>query len=83
MYSVSKAAANHLARNLAVELGPRNITVNTVAPGFFPSKLADGLIGILGGEEKLKDENPRGRLGVPGDIAGAMLYLASPIASYV
>lgn len=34
MYSVSKAAAHHLSRNLAVELGPRNITTNTVAPGF-------------------------------------------------
>ncbi|KIV79095.1 hypothetical protein PV11_06681 [Exophiala sideris] len=40
MYSASRAAAHHLARNLAVELGPRNITTNTVAPGFFPSKLA-------------------------------------------
>ena len=40
MYSASKAAADHMARNLAVELGARNITTNTVKPGFFPSKLA-------------------------------------------
>lgn len=83
MYSASKAAATHLARNFAVELGPRNITTNTVAPGFFPSKLANGLIEILGGEEDLKKANPCGRLGQAGDIAGVMLYLASPIAAYV
>lgn len=83
MYSVSKAAAHHLARNLAVELGPRNITTNTVAPGFFPSKLANGLIEILGGEKQLKRNNPRGRLGVPEDIAGVMLFLASPAGNYM
>jgi NAD(P)-dependent dehydrogenase (short-subunit alcohol dehydrogenase family) len=83
MYSVSKAAAHHLTRNLAVELGPRHITVNTVAPGYFPSKLANGIIDILGGEEELSKENPRGRLGVAADIAGTMLFLASPVSNYM
>ncbi|EXJ85086.1 hypothetical protein A1O3_05761 [Capronia epimyces CBS 606.96] len=83
MYSASKAAAHHLARNLALELGPKNITANTVAPGFFPSKLANGLIDILGGERDLNRQNPRGRLGIPEDIAGVMLYLASPAAAYI
>jgi len=83
MYSASKAAAHHMARNLAVELGPRNITTNTVAPGFFPSKLANGLIEFLGGQDQLERENPRGRLGVPGDIAGVMIYLCSRAANYI
>jgi NAD(P)-dependent dehydrogenase (short-subunit alcohol dehydrogenase family) len=83
MYSVSKAAAHHLARQLAVELGPRNITTNTVAPGFFPSKLASGLIEKLGGRRELEARNPRKRLGEPEDIAGVMAYLASPAAAYV
>ncbi|KIW09234.1 uncharacterized protein PV09_00161 [Verruconis gallopava] len=83
MYSVSKAAAHHLTRNLAIELGPSNITCNTVAPGFFPSKLANGLIEILGGQKQLEHENPRRRLGEPEDIAGVMVYLASPAAAYV
>jgi NAD(P)-dependent dehydrogenase (short-subunit alcohol dehydrogenase family) len=83
MYSVSKAAAHHMSRQLALELGPRNITTNTVAPGFFPSKLANGLIEILGGEQELKDWNPRKRLGEPEDIVGVMVYLASPAAAYV
>ncbi|KIW10685.1 hypothetical protein PV08_11649 [Exophiala spinifera] len=83
MYSASKAAAHHLARNLAVELGPRNITTNTVAPGFFPSKLANGLIENLGGAEHIGSTNPRRRLGVPEDIAGVTLFLASPVAGYI
>ncbi|KAF2095600.1 NAD(P)-binding protein [Rhizodiscina lignyota] len=83
MYAVSKAAADHLGRQLAVELGPRNITTNVVAPGFFPSKLANGLIDILGGDAELKKNNPRGRLGEPRDISGTMLWLCSPAASYI
>ena len=83
MYSASKAAAHHLARNLAVELGPRNITTNAISPGFFPSKLANGLIEILGGHDELNRANPRRRLGEPTDIAGAMVYLCSPAAAYV
>jgi NAD(P)-dependent dehydrogenase (short-subunit alcohol dehydrogenase family) len=83
MYSVSKAAAHHLSRQLAVELGPRNITTNTVAPGFFPSKLANGLIELLGGQQELEEWNPRKRLGEAEDIAGVMIYLASPAGAYV
>ncbi|PGH11414.1 hypothetical protein AJ79_04915 [Helicocarpus griseus UAMH5409] len=83
MYSVSKAAAIHLAKNLAVELGPRNITTNAVSPGFFPSKLANGLIENLGGKDKLSADVPRGRLGEPEDIAGIMIYLCSPAGNYV
>ncbi|KAG9194052.1 NAD(P)-binding protein [Alternaria panax] len=83
MYSVSKAAAHHLSRQLAVELGPRNITTNTVAPGFFPSKLADGLIEMLGGQGELEQSNPRKRLGEPEDIAGVVVFLCSPAGSYI
>jgi NAD(P)-dependent dehydrogenase (short-subunit alcohol dehydrogenase family) len=83
MYSASKAAAHHLTRNFAMELGPRNITTNTVAPGFFPSKLASGLIDILGGEKELNESNPRGRLGEPEDIAGVMVFLCSPAGAYM
>lgn len=83
MYSVSKAAVTHLGRNLAVELAPRNITVNTVSPGFFPSKLANGLIENLGGQEAANKTNPRGRLGLPEDIAGVMVWLCGRGGGYV
>lgn len=83
MYSTSKAAVNHLARNLAVELGPRNITSNIIAPGFFPSKLAQGLINNLGGIEGLSKDNPMGRLGEAEDIAGVAVFLCSRAGGYV
>ena len=83
MYSASKAAATHLGKNLACELGPKHITTNIVAPGFFPSKLANGLMENLGGQDALSARNPRLRLGEPEDIAGVMVYLASRAANYV
>lgn len=73
----------HLGRQLAVELGPRNITTNVVAPGFFPSKLASGLIENLGGMREQEEVNPRKRLGQPEDIAGVMIYLCSPAGNYM
>ncbi|KAI1639735.1 hypothetical protein F4809DRAFT_594189, partial [Biscogniauxia mediterranea] len=82
-YSASKAAAIHLGRNLAVELAPRHIRVNSVCPGFFPSKMANGLLEMTGGLEAHARANPTGRLGVPDDIAGAVVYLCSRAGAYV
>jgi NAD(P)-dependent dehydrogenase (short-subunit alcohol dehydrogenase family) len=82
-YSASKAAVLHLGRNLAVELGPRHITVNSICPGFFPSKMANGLLELSGGANKIANNNPMGRLGKPEDIAGAVVYLASRAGSHV
>jgi NAD(P)-dependent dehydrogenase (short-subunit alcohol dehydrogenase family) len=82
-YSASKAAAIHLAKNLAVELGPRHILVNSIAPGFFPSKMANGLISLTGGFEALEAKNPSRRLGRPEDIAGLVVFLSSRAAGHV
>lgn len=82
-FHASLTDLQHLGRNLAIELGPRNITTNVVSPGFFPSKLASGLIDILGGTRELEEANPRKRLGQPDDIAGVMIYLCSPAGSYM
>lgn len=82
-YSASKAAAIHLAKNLAVALGPRHILVNAIAPGFFPSKMASGLIGLSGGEEALAASSPNKRLGKPEDIAGLVVFLSSRASSHI
>jgi len=73
----------HLTRNLAVELGPRHVLCNSIAPGFFPSKMASGLIELSGGTEAMAARNPNGRLGRPEDIAGAVVFLASRASSHV
>ncbi|SPQ21276.1 e3f90228-45da-4159-9dc7-a946738a9f95 [Thermothielavioides terrestris] len=82
-YSASKAAVIHLGRNLAVELGPRGVTVNSICPGFFPSKMSNGLLEIAGGAESMGKANPLRRLGRPEDIAGVVVYLTSRAGAYV
>lgn len=82
-YSASKAAVLHLARNLAVTLGPEGILVNSIAPGFFPTRMANGLMELSGGVEELAKANPNGRLGKPEDIAGAVVFLASRASEHV
>jgi NAD(P)-dependent dehydrogenase (short-subunit alcohol dehydrogenase family) len=82
-YSASKAAVIHLGRNLAVELGPRGITVNSICPGFFPSKMSNGLLELAGGVEQFERGNPMRRLGRSEDIAGVVVYLTSRAGGHV
>ena len=79
-YTASKAAVHHLTRHLAVELGPRQITVNAVAPGFFPSKMTDQLI-----EHRLAEiehNSLLGRVGKDEEMAGIAIYLCSRAGAY-
>ncbi|KAI9850817.1 MAG: hypothetical protein M1838_004970 [Thelocarpon superellum] len=82
-YSASKAAVIHLTKNLAVELGPRHILCNAIAPGFFPSKMANGLMEKSGGQAVMAAKNPSKRLGEPEDIAGTVVFLASRAGSHL
>lgn len=82
-YAASKAAVLHLARNLAIELGPRNILVNGIAPGFFMSKMAAVLMERSGGIDQLNKANPNGRVGKPEDIAAAVVFLSSRAGGHV
>ncbi len=75
-YHASKAAIAHLTKVLAFELGPMGIRVNCVAPG---ATLPDP--SLLPAE--LRAQIPLGRAGVPADLAGACVFLASPDASYI
>jgi len=76
-YSASKAAALHLTRNLALDLGPEGILVNSIAPGFFPTKMSNGLLDMAGGADVLAEMSPNKRLGNPEDIAAAIVYLCA------
>lgn len=80
-YAPSKAAVHHLTRVLAVKLGPRNITVNAVAPGPFPSQMTKWMLENF--QSQIEADCPLGRIGEPGDMAGVAIYLASRAAAYV
>jgi len=82
-YSASKAAVMHLARNLAVELGPRHILVNSIAPGLFPSKMTNELLEVSGGADSHGKQSPNGRLGHPEDVAGVVVFLCSRASNHV
>lgn len=72
-YSASKAGLHHLSRTMALALGPRGVTVNTLACGPFPSKMMRAVLDAAGAE--LAEANPVGRIGTPEDVAGACLFL--------
>lgn len=80
-YSASKAALHHMSRHMAVELGPRGITSNTLACGPFPSKMMAATLQNFGDE--IVGSNPLGRIGTPEDAAGACLFLASRAGAFV
>jgi len=80
-YCASKAGVSGMTRSLARELGSRNITVNCVAPGFIDTDMTKALDDKQ--KEGLVGSIPLGRLGIPADIAAAVVFLASPGAAYV
>ncbi|MBW8911951.1 MAG: SDR family oxidoreductase, partial [Sphingomonas sp.] len=80
-YAASKAGLVGMSKALAQELASRNITVNCVAPGFIASAMTDGLPDAQ--KDALLGKIPAGKLGEGSDIAAAVVYLASPEASYV
>jgi NAD(P)-dependent dehydrogenase (short-subunit alcohol dehydrogenase family) len=82
-YSLSKAADLQLARNLAAELGPQNITVNCVAPGIVKTDFARALWQNPKIARAAEAATPLRRLGEPDDVAGAVVFLCSPAGRYI
>lgn len=81
-YGASKAAVNHLTRNMAFDLGPDNIRVNAIAPGAIrTAALATVLTPEV--EKTMLKHTPLARLGEGTDIAAAALYLAAPASAWV
>ena len=81
-YNTSKGAVVNFTRTLAGEWGRYGITVNAVAPGFFPSKMTKGLLDRLGRDE-IASHAPLQRLGDDEDLKGAALLFASDAGKHI
>jgi NAD(P)-dependent dehydrogenase (short-subunit alcohol dehydrogenase family) len=85
-YAATKGAVTNMTRQLAVEWAPYGITVNALAPSWFPTEMiTDPRLGRVHDEQRARMElfTPMGRLGREGELLGAIIFLASPAASYV
>jgi len=80
-YAAAKAGVVGFSKSLAREIGSRNITVNTVAPGFIDTDMTRELAQEQ--REMLSSQIPLGRLGAVEDVAAAVVFLASPAAAYI
>src|SRR5271167_96105 len=79
-YQASKAGLHHLTGSLAKRLGPEHITVNALAPGFFPSRVTQIPEAAM---PQILAAVPRRRVGQPEDMVGAVIYLASRAGAFV
>lgn len=80
-YAAAKAGVIGFTKSMAKELSSRGITVNAVAPGFISTDMTAVLSDQV--KNELSSKVPLGRLGEPGDVAGAVLFLASSAANYI
>ena len=80
-YSAAKAGIIGFTKALARELGSRNVRANVIAPGYIATRLTEVLPEEL--QQAMLDNTPLGRLGDPGDVAGAVRFLASDEAAFI
>jgi NAD(P)-dependent dehydrogenase (short-subunit alcohol dehydrogenase family) len=80
-YNSSKGAIISMTRDLATSWAKHNITVNAIAPGWFPTRMSGGLIEKFA--ERMLEDIPLRRLGTPEDLKGVVVFLASPAAAYI
>ena len=83
VYGMSKAAEAGLARNLSLEWGPKNIRVNSIAPGLIRTDFAQALLDDPDRLKRVEEKLPLRRVGEPVDIAGVALFLGSAAGAYV
>jgi NAD(P)-dependent dehydrogenase (short-subunit alcohol dehydrogenase family) len=80
-YNSSKGAIISMTRDLATSWARHHLTVNAIAPGWFPTRMSGGLIEQF--EERMLEDIPLRRFGNPEDLKGVVVFLASPAAAYI
>lgn len=83
LYGMTKAAISQLARNLAVEWGPRGVRANAIAPGLVATDWADAIIGNPAARDRRLQATPLRRIGQPEEIASLALFLAGDASSFI
>jgi NAD(P)-dependent dehydrogenase (short-subunit alcohol dehydrogenase family) len=82
-YGIAKAGISHMTRMLAIEWAPHNIRVNAIAPGTTMTESRRPLLADPDRQQRMLTRIPLGRFGTAEEMAGAIAYLVSPIASYI
>ena len=80
-YAFTKGGIDAFTRALARELGERNIRVNSIAPGYYDTEMSHSLNDEQ--KEQILRRTPLGRLGVPEDVVGSILFFLSDQASFI
>jgi acetoacetyl-CoA reductase len=81
-YAAAKAGMHGFTKSLALEVAKRGVTVNTISPGYIGTKMVTSIDAVVL-KEKILPLIPQGRLGLPNEIAGLIVYLASDEAAFV
>jgi gluconate 5-dehydrogenase len=80
-YSASKGAVISFTRDLAVKWAPHGINVNAIAPGYFPTRMSEGV--LARSQAQIEASIPLGRVGAPAELKGAAVFLASRASDYI
>jgi NAD(P)-dependent dehydrogenase (short-subunit alcohol dehydrogenase family) len=82
-YSASKGGVHSLVRTLAVEMAKKNIQINAVAPVFTLTKISEDVLSNPELKKSILSTIPMGRLGLPSDLVGAMIFLSSAASDFI
>ncbi len=83
VYCASKAAISMFTKVAALELGPHDINMNAICPGYVMTPGTEIMFNLPGFKEAAMERSPKGRYGVPEDVAKVALFLASPYADWI
>jgi NAD(P)-dependent dehydrogenase (short-subunit alcohol dehydrogenase family) len=82
-YSASKGGIAQLTKSLAIAWAPQGVRVNAIAPGWIETAMTAPLLADPARRDAITARTPLGRWGQPADVAGAALFLASPVAAFI